>query len=197
MKMISEIILASGSPRRKELLRQIQIEPIVEPSGADETSDIKEPDGFVKELSRRKCLDIANKHTNGVILGADTVVAIDGKILGKPENEDDAKKMIELIQGRAHHVYTGVTLAKKENGRLKSTVTFCEGTEVLLEKISREEIDEYVATGEPLDKAGAYAVQGIFAKFVKGIKGDYSNVVGLPLAAVYANLKRMLGGDNI
>ena len=105
--------------------------------------------------------------------------------------------MIRLIQGRAHHVYTGVTLAKKEKGMLKQVVTFCESTEVLLEKISSGEIDEYVATGEPLDKAGAYAVQGIFAKFVKGITGDYSNVVGLPLAALYANLKSMLGGDYI
>lgn len=197
MKMISEIILASGSPRRKELLRQIQIESIVEPSGADEALDINEPEAFVKELSKRKCLDIANKHTDGVILGADTVVAIDGKILGKPKDEDDAKRMIRLIQGRAHHVYTGVTLAKKEKGMLKQVVTFCESTEVLLEKISSGEIDEYVATGEPLDKAGAYAVQGIFAKFVKGITGDYSNVVGLPLAALYANLKSMLGGDYI
>ncbi len=197
MKMISEIILASGSPRRKELLEQIRIKPIVEPSGVDEASDISEPDAFVKELSRRKCLDIADKHTDGVILGADTVVAIDGKILGKPEDEDDAKRMISLIQGRAHHVYTGVTLAKKENGRLKSVITFCESTEVLIEKISKEEIDDYAATGEPLDKAGAYAIQGIFAKFVKGITGDYSNVVGLPLAALYANLKKMLGGDDI
>ncbi len=195
--MISEIILASGSPRRKELLEQIRIKPIVEPSGVDEASDISEPDAFVKELSRRKCLDIADKHTDGVILGADTVVAIDGKILGKPEDEDDAKRMISLIQGRAHHVYTGVTLAKKENGRLKSVITFCESTEVLIEKISKEEIDDYAATGEPLDKAGAYAIQGIFAKFVKGITGDYSNVVGLPLAALYANLKKMLGGDDI
>lgn len=195
--MISEIILASGSPRRKELLEQIRIKPIVEPSGVDEASDISEPDAFVKELSRRKCLDIADKHTDGVILGADTVVAIDGKILGKPEDEDDAKRMISLIQGRAHHVYTGVTLAKKENGRLKNVITFCESTEVLIEKISKEEIDDYAATGEPLDKAGAYAIQGIFAKFVKGITGDYSNVVGLPLAALYANLKKMLGGDDI
>lgn len=195
--MISEIILASGSPRRKELLEQIRIKPIVEPSGVDEASDISEPDAFVKELSRRKCLDIADKHTDGVILGADTVVAIDGKILGKPEDEDDAKRMISLIQGRAHHVYTGVTLAKKENGRLKSVITFCESTEVLIEKISKEEIDDYAATGEPLDKAGAYAIQGIFAKFVNGITGDYSNVVGLPLAALYANLKKMLGGDDI
>ncbi len=197
MKMISKIILASGSPRRKELLQQIQIEPIVEPSGADEASDIEKPDAFVKELSRRKCLDIADKHADGVILGADTVVAIDGKILGKPRDENDAKRMIGLIQGRTHHVYTGVTLAKKENKELKKIVTFCEATEVLLEKISQEEIDEYVATGEPLDKAGAYAVQGIFAKFVKGITGDYSNVVGLPLAALYRNLKTLLGGEDI
>lgn len=122
--MISKIILASGSPRRKELLQQIQIEPTVEPSGADEASDIEKPDAFVMELSRRKCLDIADKHADGVILGADTVVAIDGKILGKPRDEDDAKRMIGLIQGRTHHVYTGVTLAKRKTKSLRKLLHF-------------------------------------------------------------------------
>lgn len=188
-----KIILASGSPRRKKLLEQIGIEPVICPSGVDEDTDVTSPRALVEELSCRKCLDIAEKTEDGIIVGADTVVAIDDEILGKPKDAEDAKHMLERIQGKTHHVYTGVTIARREAGRLADKVTFSEKTEVHVAGMTDGEIDDYIATGEPLDKAGAYGAQGGFAKFIEGFNGDYCNVVGLPVAALYKNLKKITG----
>ncbi len=186
---VSELILASGSPRRKELLERIGITPVVRPSGADETTEESRPDALVLELSRRKCLDVAEGVSDGMVLGADTVVALDGTILGKPADEKEAVQMLRMLSGRKHQVYTGVTLAEKKDGRLTGVKSFAEETAVFVVPLSEEEIAAYVATKEPLDKAGAYGIQGAFAKFIDRLEGDYFNVVGLPLAAVYRELK--------
>ncbi len=191
MKDISKIILASGSPRRRELLLQIGITPVVEPSGADENIDEKRPDKLVELLSERKCLDIAKKTDDGIVLGADTVVSLDGEILGKPRDEADAFKMIKKLQGNVHQVYTGVTLCSVKNGEITNKVSFSEKTDVTVSEMTDEEINAYIMTKEPMDKAGAYGIQGSFAKYISKIDGDYFNVVGLPLSAVYEELKKL------
>ncbi len=185
------LVLASGSPRRRELLSQIGIKTQVIPSNADESLDTTEPQFLVEELSRRKCLDVAARIECGLVLGADTVVAAEGRILGKPEGEEGARKMLRFLSGKTHQVYTGVTLIKKEGGKIVDERVFSERTDVTFADLSEKEIEEYVKTGEALDKAGSYGIQGVFARYVKRIDGDYFNVVGLPLAAVYAELKKM------
>ena len=185
------VILASASPRRLELLRQAGIEPEVEPSHVEEVIRSTKPDEVVMELSRQKAEDIASRHTGEdvVVVGADTVVAFDGKILGKPKDEADAVRMISSFQGKTHQVYTGVTLVfcgkpgEKPNEQWK-TITFAEKTDVHVCPMTTEQIEAYVRTGEPMDKAGAYGIQGRFAVWVEGIRGDYNNVVGLPLGRV-------------
>ena len=183
-----KVILASASPRRLELLRQVGIEPVVEPSHVDEAITSTEPDKAVMELSAQKAEDIAVLHAgeDAVVIGADTVVAADGEILGKPSNREDAVRMLTLLQGRAHQVYTGVTLVFC--GGKPRTVTFAERTDVFVCPMSRAQIEAYVDTGEPMDKAGAYGIQGCFAAWVEGISGDYNNVVGLPVGRVCREL---------
>ena len=171
---------------------QAGIEPEVEPSHVVEVIRSTKPDEVVMELSRQKAEDIASRHTGEdvVVIGADTVVAIDGNILGKPKDEADAVRMIASFQGKAHQVYTGVTLLLRQNGA-ETEKSFFEKTEVVFYPMSEQEIDAYVRTGEPMDKAGAYGIQGRSAVFVEKIDGDYSNVVGLPLARLYQELKHM------
>ena len=183
-----KVILASASPRRLELLRQVGIEPVVEPSHVEEVITSMEPDKAVMELSAQKAKDIAALHAGeeAVVIGADTVVAADGEILGKPSNREDAVRMLTLLQGRAHQVYTGVTLVFC--GGKPRTVTFAERTDVFVCPMSRAQIEAYVDTGEPMDKAGAYGIQGCFAAWVEGISGDYNNVVGLPVGRVCREL---------
>lgn len=183
-----KVILASASPRRLELLRQVGIEPVVEPSHVEEVIRSMEPDKAVMELSAQKAKDIAALHAGeeAVVIGADTVVAADGEILGKPSNREDAVRMLTLLQGRAHQVYTGVTLVFC--GGKPRTVTFAERTDVFVCPMSRAQIEAYVDTGEPMDKAGAYGIQGCFAAWVEGISGDYNNVVGLPVGRVCREL---------
>ncbi len=184
------LILASGSPRRKQLLEMTGHLLEVRVSSVDETTGETRPEKLVEELSSRKALDIASQVENGIVLGADTVVSADGVILGKPSDAQDAKRMLKMISGRTHQVFTGVTLAEVVDGELKWTETFSEKTDVSVLPMNDEEIEEYVLTGEPLDKAGAYGIQGFFGKYISGIEGDYFNVVGLPLSAVYARLRR-------
>ena len=191
MEKFERLILASGSPRRRELLSQIGIKTEVIPSYADEKTDLAEPKWIVEELSERKCSDVAKDIPSGVILGADTVVAIEGMILGKPADKEEAKRMLKMLSGRTHHVYTGVTIIKKAAGDIVGKVTFSREAAVVFAELEESEIDEYIATGEPMDKAGAYGIQGYFAKYVERIDGEYSNVVGLPLAAVYSELKKL------
>ncbi len=198
-----KIILASASPRRRELLEQGGIPFTVIPSQAEEkiTTEqpgqaeekitTEQPGQAVEELSYLKCSDIYEKSLGDVlVIGADTVVASEGKILGKPSSQKDAVKMLQSLQGREHEVYTGVTIMARE-GNENRKKTFHEKTKVVFYPMSDEEIRSYVNTGEPMDKAGAYGIQGKSAVFIKEISGDYNNVVGLPLARLYQELKNM------
>ena len=179
-----KIILASNSPRRKELLQQVGIDFEVQAANVEEITDKNKPDEVVMDLSQLKAKAIADKNPGRVILAADTVVAYDGDILGKPADEEDAFNMLLGLSGKTHQVYTGVTIVD-EAGKIN---TFSECTEVVMYDNSPELIKKYIATGEPMDKAGAYGIQGKGAVLVKEIKGDYNNVVGLPLAKVYRSL---------
>lgn len=186
-----ELILASASPRRKELLEKIGLPFTVQPAKGEERITQKSPAAVVMELSRQKAEEIAAAQTEDcIIIGADTVVAKGEKIMGKPKDEADAKQMLRSIADDCHQVYTGVTLIR--TGAHPQSVTFQEKTEVCLYPISDAEVDAYIASGDPMDKAGAYGIQGDFAIYVKRIAGDYYNVVGLPIGRVYQELKRML-----
>lgn len=207
---MAKIILASQSPRRRELLTQIGLEFTVCPSTVEESVTSTVPAEVVKELSRQKAEDVAQKicgtgqldrrgeHGGSkacdggeplLVIGADTIVAYNGMILGKPRDEADAARMLGMLQGNTHKVLTGVTLIFMEN-KETSAVTFAEETEVAMYPMSDEEISWYVSTGEPMDKAGAYGIQGLCARFVRQIRGDYGNVVGLPAARVYQELRK-------
>ena len=185
-----QIILASGSPRRKELLELIGAEFKIITSNKEEVITSTNPEEVVKELSMMKAEDVA-AGVNGpaIILGADTVVAHGGRILGKPKDKEDALRMIRSFAGEDHYVYTGVCIIKKEaDGNVKK-ISFAEGTKVTVYPMTDEEIERYVASNEPMDKAGAYAIQGLFAPYIKGIEGDYYNIVGFPIAGIYQRLK--------
>lgn len=186
-----ELILASASPRRKELLEKIGLPFTVQPAKGEERITQKSPAAVVMELSRQKAEEIAAAQTGDcIIIGADTVVARGEKIMGKPKDAADAKQMLRSIADDCHQVYTGVTLIR--TGAHPQSVTFQEKTDVFLYPISDAELDAYIASGDPMDKAGAYGIQGDFAIYVKRIAGDYYNVVGLPIGRVYQELKRML-----
>ena len=186
-----ELIFASASPRRKELLEKIGLPFTVQPAKGEERITQKSPAAVVMELSRQKAEEIAAAQTEDcIIIGADTVVARGDKIMGKPKDAADAKQMLRSIADDCHQVYTGVTLIR--TGAHPQSVTFQEKTDVFLYPISDAELDAYIASGDPMDKAGAYGIQGDFAIYVKRIAGDYYNVVGLPIGRVYQELKRML-----
>lgn len=189
----SKIILASGSPRRKELLLQIGIVPEIIVSHVEEkiTSDV--PAEVVMSLAEQKAVDVAKEMPEGtVILGSDTVVAADGKILGKPKSHEEAHEMIRRLAGRSHQVYTGVCLVKKgPEGEADTVVSFYDETDVNVSPMTEKEIREYADSEEPMDKAGSYAVQGFFARYIDGLKGSYANVMGLPVHLVYQELKKL------
>jgi septum formation protein len=177
---MDKIILASSSPRRKELLDQAGIPFTVMPSSVDESS-VKlsgTPEKMAEQLAHAKALDIAEKLTGGIVVGADTIVVCDDEVFGKPIDDDDAFRMLKKLNGREHFVITGVSVINAADGYEK---TAHEKTKVMFAKLSDGEILSYIHTGEPRGKAGAYAVQGKGALLVKGIEGCYSNVVGLPL----------------
>ena len=207
------LVLASASPRRRELLSQIGLEFTVMPSKKEENAKATEAGALVQELSRQKAVDIWEQlsgdqgqnpdadqeqiseetqepNLNGkrqpelLVIGADTVVCCEGKILGKPHSREAAAEMLTALQGRSHEVYTGVTLYSQSE-----TVTFFECTQVEFYPMTEVEISEYIDSKEPMDKAGAYGIQGLGARFVKGIRGDYNNVVGLPVGRLYQELK--------
>ena len=186
-------ILASGSPRRKELLSKVVPEFEIIPAESEEKTTGTQPSEIVEELSFQKASEIFHKILTDsteqtVVIGADTVVSYNHRVLGKPKDREDAKRMILELQGNTHEVYTGVTVFYVKDGK-EEHFTFHEETKVSVEDMTDEEITSYVQTGEPDDKAGAYGVQGLFAIFIKGIKGDYYNVVGLPVARLYKELK--------
>ncbi len=177
-----ELILASASPRRQELLRLIGLPFRVIPSGFDEsTLDLWPPDRHVLDSAESKAADIARQIEDGVIIGADTIVVVDQSVLGKPADPDDARRMLRMLSGRSHYVYTGVCVARREAGATARLVRDFARTEVRFCDLSDEVIAAYVATGEPLDKAGAYGIQDRAAVLIEGIVGDYFNVVGLPV----------------
>lgn len=189
---MNKIILASASPRRKELLSQIGLSFDIIASDAQEITKSSLPEKMVAELSVIKAEDVQNKlskeERNGrVILGADTVVSCEGKVLGKPKDRQQAFEMLSLLQGRCHEVYTGVTLLMADKNE---RITFCEKTTVHVYPMSEKEILDYIETGSPMDKAGGYGIQGEFAAFIRKIEGDYYNVVGLPVGRVYQELKK-------
>lgn len=190
-----KIILASASPRRKELLEQIGLSPIVMPSDLEEKVTSSDPASVVMELSRQKAENVAEKCSGivepWIVIGSDTVVCADGKILGKPANRDAAVRMIGALQGRSHSVYTGVTLIIE-----RRSVTFFEETRVDVYPMTPDEIEAYVETGESMDKAGAYGIQGRFAAHIKGIDGSYTNVMGLPAGRVYQELRKLQEGSD-
>lgn len=191
MNKIERLVLASASPRRKELLAQIGITPEIVPSTIEEKITTSVPEEAVMELSRQKAKDVAGRMQPGTyVIGADTVVAAGGEILGKPVSHEDAYRMISLMEGRTHQVYTGVTLVYC-GVRGNKVRTFVEKTDVHLYPMSDGEIRAYADSADPMDKAGAYGIQGIFAAFIKGIDGDYNNVVGLPVGRVYQEIKLM------
>ncbi|HCG34781.1 MAG TPA: septum formation inhibitor Maf [Clostridiales bacterium] len=178
---MEKLILASGSPRRFQLLTQASIPFEAFPADVDESYDRSlSPADVVQVLSQRKAKIVASQFPRRVILAADTVVALQNKILEKPHTAENAKRMLLSLSGQSHHVLTGITLAKNE-------VSYTEyvSTKVTFRTLSIQEIDTYIATGEPLDKAGAYGVQEKACIFVERIEGDYYNVVGLPLCRVY------------
>lgn len=190
-RVFKNLILASGSPRRKELLEQIGVEPVIIPSRIEEAVASSVPEKVVMELSSQKAEDVMSKCPAGsVVLGADTVVAVDGMILGKPKNHGEACEMIGRIQGRNHQVHTGVAILLKEESGIREK-HFTVVTDVEVFPMTEEEIRAYADSEEPMDKAGGYAIQGRFAAYIKGISGDYSNVVGLPVGRVYQELKTL------
>ena len=199
--------LASKSPRRKDLMTQIGIEFQVMISERDEIITSTIPEEVVKELSLQKALeiermllkdcdgDIYEKYSSEgyegvVIIGADTVVSKDGEIMGKPADEEDAFNMLKKLQGDKHMVSTGVALIVIKNGT-KEMLSFAEDTDVNMYEMTDEEINDYIATKEPMDKAGSYGIQGLGAKFISGISGDYNNVVGLPIGSIYQALRKL------
>ena len=203
---MTTIILASASPRRRELLSKLSLPFSVIPSDAEETAaeEGASPEDLVLDLSMLKASDIAEKLAEKkvalpekanpddiLVIGADTIVVRDGVVLGKPADETDAIRMLSTLQGRSHDVFTGVTLIHIRDGR-ETVRAFAEKTEVQVAPMKPEEIRAYVAEGESLDKAGAYGIQGSFCRFISGIGGDYFNVVGLPIAALYQELKKVL-----
>lgn len=201
-----EMILASASPRRRELLEQIGLAFHICVSDAEEIVTKQEPEEIVMELSEKKAEAVAGRLLSGavsdfagaevplkdlLVIGADTLVFSDGEQMGKPSDASDAFSMLFRLQGREHQVYTGVTLLVIKNGKEWSRRAFFEKTKVEFNPMSEEEIWEYIGTKEPMGKAGAYGIQGIGGKYVKRIEGDYNNVVGLPVARLYQELKHM------
>ncbi|HZG87053.1 Maf family protein [Paenibacillus sp.] len=188
------LILASGSPRRQELIRLLSMPVEVLPSDADETTEPDwEPARIVEELSLRKALAVRERlpeGREGIIVGSDTIVVLDGRALGKPRDADDAASMLASLQGRSHEVYTGLALVDAATGRRAAAH---QATRVWMKPMDAERIRRYIATGEPMDKAGSYAIQGIGAVLVERMEGDYFTVVGLPVSLLADMLEREYG----
>ena len=186
------LILASASPRRAELLRAAEIPFEATPADVNEVFHAGErPEKAVARVAELKARAVAARHQDAIVLGADTTVVVGGEVLGKPAHDADAARMLRLLSGRTHEVLTGICLCGR--GR---TLVHVEPSRVRMATLSEPEIAWYVATGEPTDKAGAYAAQGRASRFIEGIDGSYSNVVGLPISRVYELLKE-LGCDTL
>ena len=183
-----KVILASASPRRKELLEQIGVDFEIAVSDKETEIDCSDPVEACRTQAYNKALDIVEKSKlkygdkDFVVISADTIVAIDKKILGKPKDKSEARKMLESLSGRKHRVYTAVCVY---NSLKDSYESFVEDTPVEVARLSSEEIEDYLKRKEPYDKAGAYAIQGYFSRYIVGIEGDYYNVMGLPVGRLY------------
>lgn len=181
------LILASNSPRRKELLTQARLSFSVVASTIDEQVDLSlAPEQVVQSLALQKANDVFSRHQDAIVIGADTVVVLKGKILGKPQDREDAKETLRALSNQTHSVYTGVAIVLANQ-----PCTFSEETKVTFWPLMDGEIDAYLDSGEPFDKAGSYGIQGLGALFVKEIAGDYFNVVGLPLSKTVRELKKV------
>lgn len=186
--MTNSLVLGSASPRRADLLRQIGLSFDVITSDVDETLlPGEDPSTYCTRIARDKARDVASRCEGRVIIGADTVVVIDGGILGKPADESEARSMLEKLSGRTHTVITGVSVLERLTGECE---TFSVTSHVTFRTMNPEEIDRYIATGEPIGKAGAYAIQGKAAVFVRWISGSYSNIMGLPIYETALALSR-------
>lgn len=201
---MGQIILASASPRRKELLEQIGLQFEICPAKGEEVITKTIPHEVVQELASQKAKEVAGmvkayetSHEELVtpqdimVIGADTIVAYENQILGKPKDEEDAFRMLSMLSGNIHAVYTGVSIVLLGASGKAGEMTFYEKTDVVMRAMSKDEIYRYIATGEPMDKAGAYGIQGKCAIYIDRIDGDYNNVVGLPVAAIYRELKKL------
>ena len=179
------VILASGSPRRFDLLKSVldNFEVITSNYEEDMTLDMK-PSELVKFLSKGKADEVAQRE-KGIILGADTIVVLNGKVIGKPKSKEEAKETLKALSNNSHHVYTGFTIIDTENN--KEIIDF-EKTEIIFKELSDEKIEEYIKTGEPMDKAGAYGIQGLAKEFILKYNGSYNNIVGLPIEKVKEHL---------
>ena len=193
---MKHLILASGSPRRRELMSQVGLDFTVVTSDADENIKEMEPEDYVRELSSIKAQSVleqyADKDNSVIVIGADTIVYHKGEILTKPKDEEDAFRILKSLEGQIHQVYTGVTVILCQEAGSYAGSTFSEKTDVEVYDMEDGEIAAYVSTGEPLDKAGAYGIQGSFAAYIRGIHGDYTNVVGLPLGRLCHEIKKLL-----
>lgn len=187
------LILASASPRRREILARVGAEFEVIPATGEEMLTSRKPKQAALELSRQKAEETAGTLSrdagNIVVLGADTIVSLDGEILGKPKDKEDAVRMLGMLNGREHSVFTGVTMIVRGSGSEK-IISFYEETRVFMYPMTEKQIQAYIETGEPMDKAGSYGIQGKCAVYIEKIVGDYYNVVGLPVAAIYQNLEK-------
>lgn len=189
--MKKRIILASASPRRRELLAQMGLSFEVMPSTKEEKMIEAEASKIVESLSAQKAEDIAQQiNGDATIIGSDTIVVCDGEIMGKPHSKEEAFSMISRLQGRKHQVYTGVTVIDRVNGK-EVKKTFAAQADVSVYSMTDAEIEAYIAKGESMDKAGAYGIQGAFGMFIKEIKGEYTTILGLPIAALYQTLKEL------
>ncbi|MFA5184674.1 MAG: Maf family protein [Patescibacteria group bacterium] len=188
-----KIILASTSPRRKELFGRLRIPFTIEASDYEEDMTLKmPPTKLVKTLSRGKAMAVAKKHKSGIVIGADTFVVFGDHLLGKPKDEAEARKMLERLSGQRVDILTGLTIIDIARRKKKSITDI---TKVFIKKLSKREINNYIASGEPLDKAGAFAIQGLGAVIIKKVEGDFMGAMGLPLFALARELEKL--GVNI
>ena len=191
------IVLASQSPRRRELLSRLGVEFEIIPAVGEECMEGKTPQEIVMHLAKQKAGEVyASLSGDGdqedlLVIGADTVVAYDGRILGKPQGVAEAQEMLSMLSGKTHQVYTGVSILLTKTGE-EQTHTFYEKTDVTFAELSKEELQAYIDSGDPFDKAGGYGIQGDFGVYVERINGDYNNVVGLPVARLYQELKKCM-----
>lgn len=198
--IVNRVILASQSPRRKELLMQLGLDFEIVPATGEEIVNGDTPSEVVKNLAQMKAMEVANKLVversfkdgeTGLVIGADTLVVNEGEILGKPENIEHARRMIRGLSGKSHSVFTGVCLVLIQENQMKVQEVFAEETKVCVYPMTEEDIENYIQSGEAMDKAGAYGIQGRFARYVGPVDGEYNTVVGLPVGRLWQEISKI------